>query len=552
MAKRKKKRAKSILMIRRRVRKTVAKEENIIHVSDSKIAKDLKEAKIKRIDTKLFVLSSLKFKEVKIEIITREIKSIIYKLNKIATNYISLKNIPLLLNKIYSLKISRDFFAKYSLKSIISSGERASLNELLFNKINVNILTPIEKRSILLQKLAFENKVLKIRLNVEKILTLLGKNMVDDFLLPNIDIGNIVFDRDLEALGLAGSKYVGEPFIIITDEDLWYVVAEICKEIYRESRGGYPKPHIISKEEELENLIDLGEKLNDRILIIKNSLEVFKGERKYYLDKIVMEMFSQGLGFLILPAESRDEEEKLLEWFSEGVDYIYKPKIVKALGEKLDDEEKASVLFNLMLHLWGLEIPLSGPSKLVLRRLFAELERRYKDFIDENLRFNKYLYKVKRHKIEPSKESEDHLALKVLTVKYLVEKLNISLDSIESEPQIDPKQDIIPDIYLKDRGIAVEVETLYETGASPILKIRDSILKYKNISEVTEIWVVIRNLPVFLHFKNLIRLLKMLRKEMEGRKIKFLISSIEHNTLRNLEEVKNDIAKKLLKDDIYK
>lgn len=545
-----------ILLLKHRIsKKSICDEENVIHVSDSKSIESLEKSNVDRIETSFFILDFPRFSRVNVNIVDKGVKPIIFKLTPPVQNQVQIQYTYGMAYR-YHIEVSKNIFEKYKVEKSIGFWRRICLPPISFEKVYVNSILAFDKRPRTLQKLVFDYRRININLNPEGILELLMSNTsIAGNLLPEIDIGELLFEEPLENTGLAGSRYVGEPFIILTNEDLWYVVAEISKEIYRECRGGFPKPHIITKREELESLIELGEKLNDRIIVIRKALDVFGRKKESdvsggnkddenLLSKIVQEMFSEGLGFLILVARDREEEKKLIEMFSR--DYIYKPKIIRAFGEKLNDYNKASILLNLILRMWGLKLPLNGPPRIVLRMLFSSIERKYKDFIDRNLRLNEYLYKVKRHEAEPEKESEDHLALKALTIRYLAEKLNIPLEDIEVEHQL---KSGIADIYVDKRGIVVEIETLYETGSVPILKIRDTVLKYKDPS-VKEIWVVIRNLPALIHFKNLLKLLKFLRKEMRDKKIKFYVADIEHNTLANMEEIINNTIANLLKEKV--
>lgn len=196
--------------------------------------------------------------------------------------------------------------------------ERIKISHLTFDKISINSVLAFDKRPRILKEPVFQKLNVEIRINFDKAINLLMNNTgIAGSFLP--DIGDFIFGEPFENTGLAGSRYVGEPFIILTNEDLWYVVAEISKEIYRECRGGFPKPYIITKKEELENLVSLGEKLNDRIIIIKHALDVFE-KKEELMFKIVQEMFSEGLGFLVLVAKNKEEERRLMDLFSR--DYI--------------------------------------------------------------------------------------------------------------------------------------------------------------------------------------------------------------------------------------
>ncbi|RLG74471.1 MAG: hypothetical protein DRO14_05660, partial [Thermoprotei archaeon] len=481
----------NVLLIRRKTRRKVTTEERIrLHISDSRAVELLERTKVKIIESQTLILPSPSFIRVNVRVLTEGLEPKVYKLSStIIRQPVSVTLCEIARQQRISLSsnISPNFFTGYPVRSSLRL-KRTFLRGLSFRKAHVNSLL-LSKRRVYLKKPSFIHaRVSKAKVDIGKILAW-GMSAMDRFLLE-VDLGEVIFGRPLEEIGLAGSRYVGEPFIIITIGDLWYVIAELCKEIYREARGGFPKPHIISSHEELKDLISLGEKLNDRILILTEDAVEFlkKDDGRRLRSKIIMEMFSQGLGFLVLITKDKEGAKELSRLVS-SKEYIYKPKVLVALGEGLNNPRKARALFSLIQQLWGIELPLEGPLKMTLSMLLAHLERRYRDFIDTNLRFNQYLYKVKPHKAEPGKESEDHLALKTFIVKYLVEKLKIPLASVETEHQIGS---LIADVFVKDRGLAIEIETLYETGAAPLLKVRDSVLKYKD-SEVRKIWVVLRN-----------------------------------------------------------
>ena len=82
------------------------------------------------------------------------------------------------------------------------------------------------------------------------------------------------------------------------------------------------------------------------------------------------------------------------------------------------------------------------------------------------------------------------------------------------------------------------------------MKIRDAVLKYKNIPDVDKIWVVIRNLPVLLHFRDLLKLLKYLRDELRGKEIEFFVVNVGKGTLANILEIRKQILKTLSEHEL--
>ncbi len=97
---------------------------------------------------------------------------------------------------------------------------------------------------------------------------------------------------------------------------------------------------------------------------------------------------------------------------------------------------------------------------------------------------------------EGGKESNLHYFMKIFLVKCLREKFEIE-GEIETETEM---EGIIPDIFIPDKDLAIEVETLYGTGIAILRKLGRAIEKY--VGKGYKLWVVMPNLQLLLFLKD--------------------------------------------------
>jgi len=245
------------------------------------------------------------------------------------------------------------------------------------------------------------------------------------------------------------------------------------------------------------------------------------------------EAFSRGLAFIIVSADN-------IEHASEQIQDLCSPYLPRIIVLRLLDEDTNIFIGKLVKTLdaiFGLpskkfeELPSRIGDVTPIDIIVAETDRTYRNFIEEMLQ-STYLMNIAKE-VSP-KESEDHIALKVLSVKYLVEKAGTKPDGIICNYPFNEK--VIADLYVKSEGTAIEVETLFGTGPSPILKILESVRKYMNVYEVRKILIVLGSWAVALHLGDLYYAEHLLRKELE-RQVKILIPDLERKTLKSLDEV---------------
>jgi len=117
---------------------------------------------------------------------------------------------------------------------------------------------------------------------------------------------------------------------------------------------------------------------------------------------------------------------------------------------------------------------------------------------------------VKPSKHDTIRESSEHYFLKVFAAHYFVEKERVDIRDIAVEEPICGH--VVPDVHIRSRNIAIEIETLYGEGPAWPNKLRETIEKYKGCGEVSEVWLVIPPLQASIYSKYLVSMLKRLRE----------------------------------------
>jgi hypothetical protein len=359
-------------------------------------------------------------------------------------------------------------------------------------------------------------------------------------------------EEKLRRLRKASEVHAGEPVLIILPESkgcLWYLFWVVCRELYREAKGVYPEP-VVLLDKGHDVWLRLFGGLSGRVVVLRKE-QVEKAEAKEWFKRRLQEAFSQGLGYLIIMAGA--------ESVSEAVEFVrelskpYTPMIVdirttsdsgqiletlaRALStgfgipydelcrvDNLKNEEKVSVSVG--------ERSREFPRVDVM---VSRADRAYRDFVNELLS-SEYIACVERDVSE--KESEDHIAMKALTVKYLSEKCGVKPEEIKCTCEV--KEDVIADLYVKvrEKGLAIECETMFGTAPTPLLKVFESVRKYMGANGVSEVWVVVRNWSAILHLGDLLWAESLLKDELkeEGKDVKFFVPEIYEKSLKPLSE----------------
>jgi len=87
----------------------------------------------------------------------------------------------------------------------------------------------------------------------------------------------------------------------------------------------------------------------------------------------------------------------------------------------------------------------------------------------------------------------------------------VKLEDIRVEEPLPECGDVIPDVFIASRGVAVEVETLYGEGLAWMNKLVQSVEKYRGCS-VSEVWIVIPPLQASIFMKPLMLFAKWLNE----------------------------------------
>jgi hypothetical protein len=360
----------------------------------------------------------------------------------------------------------------------------------------------------------------------------------------------------LRSFQWASGEYAGEPILIILPEGrnhLWYPFWIACRELYREVKGAYPEPAVLLEKGYDLWLMHPGIFSGKIVVLHKQCVE--SGDSKEWFKRRLQEMFSQGLGFLIIISREVDEtvafvKELCKPYIPMIIDIHYIPEpgyvattLAKVLSagfgmpynevckvEGLEIKDKMTTIVEGKLH----EFP-------QLDIMVARVDRAYRDFLNELLSSN-YIAYVKKDVSE--RESEDHIAMKVLAAKYVYEKFDVKPEKIICTCEVGDK--VIADVYVEEKALAVECETMLGAAPAPLLKIFESVRKYVERSKknsVNEIWVIVRNWPAILNLGDLLWAEGILREELKQRdiKLKVFVPDIYEKSLKTIDDVKRAV-----------
>ncbi len=348
-----------------------------------------------------------------------------------------------------------------------------------------------------------------------------------------------LFGEEAEKLLGAAQSYAGEPVFIVArvpselgtraEKFLWFLLWVICREMYREARGEYPEALNFLDAQDVQLrlwLSVLGGRFSGHVVILRER-QLRNEDLRKFVRRRLQEAYSQGLGFAVILAENVDECTRLIRELA----HPFIPRVV--VGRFEDFEKVQMVTAEYFKAFFGIP-SLPGQS---CDEYVAQVDREYRNFIESLLRKHKYLC-INRSDI--GRESEDHLALKVAAIMKL-EELGATSISVTHELGLG----IVPDIYAKlpdNRGIAVEVETLYGTGPQPMLKIAEKLSKYVSTlreESVSEVWLVLRNWSVILHLRELVYTARVFGKRFKeyGRKLRILLPDLKRKELVDLHRV---------------
>lgn len=342
--------------------------------------------------------------------------------------------------------------------------------------------------------------------------------------------------------GSAGEIESGEPIVICLEEPEGHsfigALRTICMRIYREKKGGKPKPVIFSDAEELKKEIRWM-KAEDKIFSAQLSKEEWNHLEKRDVERIINrieQLFSQHFGFIIFNTP--------FLYFQEH----HRVKVIMLKPRDLDTE-LARIISQIA---WGfVKTEENGTFDYIFESARDKFEKALKSISKER----RGIY-VDATKPNEGNESEEHLWIKWFLVKYLTQKL-IEEGQLSPKPNLlqikgkiktekDTKEEndeISADIKV---GTEVyEVETLFSEDCEGKIarnKITHTIEKYesKNVSRIN---IVLDNLTFIRHFKDL-RDIKHNYKDWQKnhrKEIEFYTLDVEKWALVDIDKVAKKI-----------
>ncbi|RLI26994.1 hypothetical protein DRO58_04985 [Candidatus Bathyarchaeota archaeon] len=292
------------------------------------------------------------------------------------------------------------------------------------------------------------------------------------------------------------------------------LLKRFLREIYRVNIGGLPKPRHLLRKKEAEHLmyIDPFDVIADRsIYVIEDRVDSLM-EAEEVLKERLKEVYSQRLGFLVFYIDPTIDFTALAS------------DSVRPVEVQIDEKLEYDSLCRYVGLLYGFteldEIFEMEPESINV--LTVELEERFYGYLESLLSEPRYLMHVQPAYTTDGRLAESmlHYAFKVLTFKFLTEKLGIPSEDIESEVEV---SGVIPDILVRSRGLVVEIETLYGTGI-PLFKLKRML--DERVNAFSETWVVIPSFQAIIYLRDLLYLRNTYRR-VYGNKVEFYTFDIQ-------------------------
>lgn len=387
---------------------------------------------------------------------------------------------------------------------------------------------------------------------------------------PLLDEMESVFELFLDeksGKGLGGAiRYSGESVYIVLEKP--FIIKEhkcldtlhyLCIRALREYLGEKAETRAFSSG---YGKSDVEKYLGDRSITIVDE-ELFmkideKVDEKALADRL--KNFSKGLSYIIFHVEeskARSLYQKLWSFRSTFHDKIF--WIATKLEVTMDTMWKLAEVF------WGfVDVPPSGS----LDELFGAGKCGYYETLERvgmvvSAKPEKPYPIPRTNRLGP--ESREHLLLKKFLAKIFVDRPpeELLLSKIaredrykyiefEKEWREENRLVAVSDAYLESDKIAVEVETLFEEGeygGEPVAKIRDgTIEKYRQFKiPINELWIVMENMTMLKHLRELWGLRDLYRRWCEEGKIsfqvKFFTLNLKDEKLIRMEELVSHLHK---------
>ena len=373
------------------------------------------------------------------------------------------------------------------------------------------------------------------------------------------DIGKIKKEMVKNVFGINSRKLSRKPIIILLkDQKSAFIgsLEEILLRIYREIKGGFPKPRKITKIEKFIRELERFMKAEDKIFTVDFQKNDYKEIEDWDIIRDVLaQLYSQDLGFIIFKNLDLNPDQ-----------YIPRDHKIKILSFEPNDilSEDLEAQKELCRIIWGL-ITLKERdfdyyilnNELTFDNIFNMAKEKYEKY------FNKiqepFLTITRRSK--GGRESEDvHFNLKLFITRYLsnclgfykIEDLPKILEYINTEAKFSVKdRNIFPDIYISKSAEnysneVFEIETLFGQGSIAIKKIDETIEKYEN-TDIAKLNIVLENYTLINHLKEIKKKIEVHKKFLEINQRKFNLEfwglDLAENKLIRFNEIENKLKK---------
>ena len=282
-------------------------------------------------------------------------------------------------------------------------------------------------------------------------------------------------------LGKSGGKILsGKPLCIIVErhpDKYEYIVEAICKEVYREKKGGFPQSIRVKTVDEIE--FEFKAEIADQIIFVEQA--------KYseVLKKVLSKLPKSDLGFLILITDKPEELEMMIRKnIPTAEEYL-----IKIEPTKLDENLKVQIVEFIK----GQKLIKSYSFGEDFMKAVSEFDKTLLKFLDYSKAPNELKvmwHKLKAKSPESSEQaSEEHSAMKSFVWQYLWKKYK-KIPKLEDERGVD--------VSIDDENY--EVETFYGCG-DPIAKLTEKMEKF---TQNDKVFFVLRNISILMHLKELI------------------------------------------------
>jgi hypothetical protein len=321
----------------------------------------------------------------------------------------------------------------------------------------------------------------------------------DPSLLPVIP--DIMLDPSSEGESLGDVIQEEGPVYVIVTQELYEIITMLCALVYRiKSKEGLPSVWV-------ENQVDplfLDRTLIERDLVIMSAKDIVDSfEKGYDTEKVAKKfkeriegIYKEGRFRFIVLNTSIENLDKVVELLKVRLTR-YVPKLLIYKPKKMDPEAWGL----LVRTCWGFVRSDKLEDYNEYAKIFQEQIKRIVEQVQDKLPGPKW------PRSSPTDESELHKYLKYVVINHFIENEDIDPDEIETESGEPPI-----DVYVKNKNIAVEIETLYGRG-DPSDRINELLRRYYEKEFKGQLWLVFPNQQALLFCKDIVKLTKKYRKD---------------------------------------